>query len=141
MNPLKGITLFETISRKVLEECRRRNVDGVFALMSGNTANSAVYYQLIRRVGPIDQASDGNCYNLMAIAFSKLSFVMAHHRNSGGQTSIIGELPYMGGRISEDREVIYAFSSAEEKVDDEICKVAEEYYKWIAEARRSTIRF
>jgi hypothetical protein len=120
---------FTLISEKVLEECQERNVDGVFAMMSANTHDWVAYWRLIRRVGPIDQASDGNRYNLMAIAFSKLSFVMAHHRNSGGQTNVIGELPYIGGRQSEDKEVIYAFSGAAEEVDDEICKVAEEFHK------------
>lgn len=128
---------FTLISEEVLKECRERNVDGVFAMMSGNTHDWGVYYRLIRRVGPIDQASDGNRYNLMAIAFSKLSFVMAHHRNSGGQTDTIGELPYMGGRVSEDKEVIYAFSGAAEEVDDEICKIAEEFHKTLpSELRR-----
>ena len=128
MKILDGAT-FTLISEEVLKECQKRNVDGVFAMMSANTHDWGVYYRLIRRVGPIDQASDGNRYNLMAIAFSKLSFVMAHHRNSGGQTEIIGELSYMGGRVSEDREIIYAFSGAAEEVDDEICKVAEEFHK------------
>ena len=128
---------FMLISEEVLKECVKRNVDGVFAMMSANTADWGLYYRLIRRVGPIDQASDGNRYNLMAIAFSKLSFVMAHHRNSGGKTDIIGEFPYMGGRISEDKEVIYAFSGATEDVDDTICRIAEEFHKMLpSELRR-----
>ena len=128
---------FMLISEEVLKECVKRNVDGVFAMMSANTADWGLYYRLIRRVGPIDQASDGNRYNLMAIAFSKLSFVMAHHRNSGGKTDTIGEFPYMGGRISEDRGVIYAFSGATEDVDDTICRIAEEFHKSLpSELRR-----
>ncbi|MBI4158355.1 MAG: hypothetical protein HY505_01925 [Candidatus Yanofskybacteria bacterium] len=128
---------FTLISEEVVKECREKDVDGVFAMMSANTADWGLYWRLVRRVGPIDQASDGNRYNLMAIAFSKLSFVMAHHRNSGGETNIIGELPYAGGRLSEDREVIYAFSGAAEEVDDEICKAAEEFHKMLpSELRR-----
>lgn len=128
---------FTFISHEVLEECGRRNVDGVFAMMAADTSAWTAYYRLIRRVSPIDQASDGNRYNLMAIAFSKLSFVMAHQRNSGDKTDVIGELPYKGGRESEDREVIYAFAGAEEEVDDEICKFAEEFHKTLpSELRR-----
>ena len=122
---------FTLISNEVLTECMERNVDGVFAMMAADTTRWTAYYRLIRRTSPIDQASDGFRYNLMAIAFSKLSFVMAHHRNSGGETGIIGEFPFAGGRISDDREVIYAFSGAAEEVDDEICEVAEEFHKML----------
>jgi hypothetical protein len=123
---------FYLILQEVQKECVRQKVNGVFAMVNMSTSSGMrdIQWAPVLRISLIDLASDGQKYNLLAIALSKLSTVMTGREESGGPTAeYIGEVPYKGGRRSADRQFAYAFSGAEEDIDDEIIRFAEEFHK------------
>jgi len=130
--------IFDLIGARVVEECERRGVDGVFAMIDMLTPYtwSKPRWMLCRRDSIIDQASDGNTYNLLAIVFAKLAAIVGDKDRtvSGGVVKIIGEVPYMGGLRSANRRFIYAFSGASPEVDDEIVRIAEAHHKSFKES-------
>ena len=127
MKLLNEDSTFERINSRILEECIKRNISGAFAVADVHRFHTR--YSYIRTEKPAREGVEGknNC-NFLAVCFSKLAMVIIHRRNTGGETDFIGEVPYMGGRLSKDGQFAYAFSGAAQEIDDEIMQIAEEVH-------------
>ena len=116
---------FDRINDRILEECMKRNINGAFAVADVHRFHTR--YGNILTEKPIREGVEGkNDCNFLAVCFSKLAMVIVHRRNTGGETKFIGEVPYMGGRLSKDGQFAYAFSGASQEEDDELMQIAEE---------------
>jgi len=118
---------FKKITTWVAEKCKERGFVGTFAMAQLDNdvirwASSFVGVLKLNRPGKQDSNSLANC-------LQKLAMVIAHRRNTGRDTNIKGEVPWKGGRISEDGEVGYAFSGALQEEDDQLMREAEGYHK------------
>lgn len=123
--------IFTKIAHHVRTECRRLEIDGVFAMAEADLpweTHHIVYYAYIVRKGPLDNAKDGAKYNLLAIALEKLSAVLSH-KTPSGVVIYEGESKYRGGIPSEDLEFAYAFSGGSEDQDVELVRAAAEFHE------------
>jgi hypothetical protein len=117
--------VYERISDRVVEECGRRGINGVFA-MADRFHRIRYTYVLLNNLVRLDK-DDGLRYNLLCCVLSKIGIVLSYRRNSGGD-SCVGEVPFMGGRLSKDGEFAYAFSGASQEEDDDLMQFAEQFH-------------
>lgn len=116
--------VFDSVREAVEEEAKKR-YEGGFFIMADILTGMAMF-SLINKETPLRLNIPGkDDLNFAAIAGAKFGKVFAHREHSGGETTIKGELHYMGGRISRDGEFIYAFSGAPQEIDDALMVVAE----------------
>jgi hypothetical protein len=119
---------FLKVVQHVWDECLKRGVDGVFAMSENLQAAGPIHWMLIRRESPLDPASDGKNYNLLAIALSKLSIALMHGNIPAEGPRWIGETEFRGFLRSEDTGCSYAFSGGTEDQDLEIVQEAERFH-------------
>lgn len=118
--------IFHRIVAHVREEAAKMGIRGVFAMADITRATIRVAW--VGTTHPIDQDADGR-YNILAIVLAKIGMVMAYGKHTGNPTDIVGEVPYKGGRLSENKCFGYAFSGAAEEVDDQLMQKAEVFHK------------
>jgi hypothetical protein len=120
--------LYDRIATRVVEECAKRGLNGVFAMQE--LTSFRIYYSFVRMVKPMRQGVKGKRdANFLAIALAKLAMVIVHERDTGYETMVIGEVPFAGGRLSKDRRFAYAFSGASPEEDAEIAEFAEDFHR------------
>ena len=117
--------VFRHIKSRVVKECERLGIDGVFVMALSDP--EMLRWAYIRRDDGLDNASDGRKYNLLAIAFAKVAYVLMHDAPSG-QVLYEGEVPYRGGIHSEFGDPVFAFSGGTEDQDVEIVRIAAQVY-------------
>ena len=114
--------LFDHIKAAVKDDAAKKNVSGTFAVCDRMTG--VMMHAFIRTDKPIFSDKDGT-YNTVAIAFAKLGMVLTYLKDSGGETNIAGEVPWMGGHISHDAEFAYGFSGPTQEIDIQLMLTAE----------------
>lgn len=120
--------LFQTLLDAVTVDARRHGIGGF--IIVADLVTSTAMFALVNTDTPLRiGVPDKNDANFAAIAGAKFGKVFAHKANSGGKTTIVGEQPFMGGRLSQDGEFVYAFSGAPEEVDDELMQIAEKLHQ------------
>jgi hypothetical protein len=125
---------FRLILLEVAKKCEELGIDGVFAVSEnvGPWWNNVIHFSQVRRIEFLDDASDGNKYNLLAIVFAKIAFVISHRKESEGKVLYEGEVPYRGAIISENRNFVYAFAGGTEDQDVEIARMAKDFHKIVS---------
>lgn len=116
--------LFQKMVEAVTADAKDRGVSGF--ILVADLVTSTAMFALVNTNTPLRiGVPDKNDANFAAIAGAKFGKVLAHKANSGGETTIVGEHSFMGGRISQNGEFVYAFSGAPQEVDDELMQLAE----------------
>ena len=131
---MKGLNesgTFEKLTVFVAEECARRGIQGTFVAVDLRTTESAsnIRWALVGMDSPLKLNRPGKQdANSLITGLQKIGMVIAHRRNTGGETNIRGEVPWMGGHISQLGSFGYAFTGAEQEVDDELMRMVESYH-------------
>jgi hypothetical protein len=124
--------VFFRVGARIVEECGRRGIQGTFAMVDLVTAytRSQIRWMMVGTISPLKLNRPGKeDSNSLAIVLTKLAMVIAHQCHTGVEAPLKGEVPWKGGRISEDREFGYAFSGGTADEDDELMQLAEEFHK------------
>lgn len=131
---MKGLNedgTFERLADFVREECTSRGIQGTFVAVDLRTPESVsnIRWALINMDSPLKLNRPGRQdSNSLITGLQKIGMVIAHRRNTGGETDIRGEVPWQGGRISQLGHFGYAFTGAEQEVDDEIMRMVESHH-------------
>lgn len=120
---------FDHIARWVAQECRQRGFIGVFAM--SQLDSDVILWTAVSETGvlKLNRPDGKQDSNSLANCLIKIAMVIAHRRHTGGETNIKGEVPWPGGRISEDGQFAYAFSGATSEEDDQLMQEAELIHK------------
>lgn len=130
---MKGLEngVFEKLASFVADECAKRGIQGTFVAVDLRTPESAsnIRWALIGMDSPLKLNRPGKQdSNSLITGLQKIGMVIAHRRNTGGETSIRGEVPWEGGHISGLGHFGYAFTGAEQEVDAELMRMVESYH-------------
>ncbi len=122
--------VFRAIADHVANLARQRSLSGVLVVTDLGQPEPVAYFSNINRSTCLRIAVEGKRdINFLAVAFSKTAGVVAHGVDSGDERQIFGEVPYKGGHLSDDEQVIYAYSGASAEEDLELAKAAEAFHQ------------
>lgn len=120
--------VFARIVKAVEERAKKLNVGG-FMIVSDFMTGVAMF-ALVNRVTPLRIDVPGKKdANFAAVAGAKFGMVFTYRHDTGGETNLMGEVPFQGGHVSTDGECGYIFSGAAQEVDLALMILAEAVHR------------